>query len=258
MLGTAVPGQRRRWSTKREVGVIAALWAVFTVVGVVFALIVPHRLMGSPASNTMIEVVRTFTVFSVASAPVAALVWAVAVYSLWRWRRKGDWSVGDPDGPPLRGHGWSTGVWMFGSSVLVLFLLIWGLAALSSVESPPAAAAAPMEIDVTGQQWVWTFSYPENGNVESDQLYLPVDRPVVFRVTSDDVIHSFWVPQMGIKVDANPGMTTTTQTTPDRVGVFRVKCAELCGLLHADMETTAHVVSTNDFATWAATQGGSK
>lgn len=248
--------RRQRWWTGRDVRVIAVLWAVFTVLGVVFALTVPPHLMGVSASDTMTEVKRTFTVFSVASAPVAALVWALAVYSLWRWRRRGPWSPGDPDGPPLRGHGWSTGLWMFGSSALCLFLLIWGLAALSSVDSP-ASATAPMKIDVTGQQWVWTFSYPEDGGFESDQLYLPVDRPVVFTVTSDDVIHSFWVPSMGIKVDANPGMTTTTRTTPDRIGVYQVKCAELCGLLHADMETYAHVVSSDDFDAWAATQGSS-
>jgi cytochrome c oxidase subunit 2 len=249
--------ERRHWWNNRDVRSIAALWAVLTVLGVIFAAIVPHHLMGAPASNTMTEVERTFTVFSVASAPVAALVWALAAYSLWRWRRKGDWTADDPDGPPLRGHGWSTGAWMFGSSALCLFLLIWGLAALSSVESP-ASAASPMEIDVTGQQWVWTFTYPQNGNIESNQLYLPLNRPVVFRVTSYDVIHSFWVPEMGIKVDANPGMTTTTQTTPDRLGVYHVKCAELCGLLHADMETDAYVVSSTDFDSWAATQGGSQ
>jgi cytochrome c oxidase subunit 2 len=236
--------------------VLGGLWAGFTLLGVVFALIVPDRLMGPSASDTMTEVKRTFTAFSVASAPVAAVVWALAIYSLWAWRRRGAWTPDDPDGPPLRGHGWATGLWMFASSALCLFLLIWGLAALSSVESP-ASASSPLEIDVTGQQWVWTFSYPQNGDVESDQLYLPVGRPVVFKVTSDDVIHSFWIPAMGIKVDANPGMTTTTQTTPDRVGTYHVKCAELCGLLHADMETYAHVVSSSAFDGWASSQGGS-
>jgi cytochrome c oxidase subunit 2 len=249
--------KRHRWWRNRDLRVMALLWAGFTILGVVFALIVPDDLMGTPASTTMTEVERTFTAFSVASAPVAALVWALAIYSLWRWRRKGEWSPGDPDGPPIRGHGLTTGLWMFGSSALCLFLLIWGLAALSSVESP-ASASSPMEIDVTGQQWVWSFTYPQSGNVESDQLYLPVDRPVVFHVTSDDVIHSFWVPEMGIKVDANPGMTTTTQTVPNRIGVYHVKCAELCGLLHADMETNAHVVSADDFASWTATLGSSR
>jgi cytochrome c oxidase subunit II len=254
---TGAAETRRAWWRSQDARVIGTLWAVFTIVGVVFALIVPDRLMGSSASNTMTEVERTFTAFSVASAPVAAVVWALAVYSLWKWRRRGDWTADDPDGPRLRGHGLTTGLWMFASSALCLFLLIWGLAALSSVDSP-ASAATPLEIDVTGQQWVWSFTYPENGNVESDQLYLPVDRPVVFRVTSYDVIHSFWVPAMGIKVDANPGMTTTTQTTPDRIGVYHVKCAELCGLLHADMETDAHVVSAQDFSSWATSQGGTQ
>ncbi|MGA8248563.1 MAG: cytochrome c oxidase subunit II [Nocardioides sp.] len=234
---------------------LLVLWAVFTVAGVVFALIVPGQLMGPSASNTMTEVERTFIVFSVASAPVAAAVWAVAVYSLMAWRRRGDWTEGDPDGPALRGHGLTTGLWMFISSALCLFLLIWGLAALSKVDSAAASSPNPLVVDVTGQQWVWTFSYPGQG-VESDQLVLPLDRPVVFEVTSDDVIHSFWVPEMGIKVDANPGMTTSTSTVPDRLGVYHVRCAELCGLLHADMETDATVMSTDDFDTWVAGQGG--
>lgn len=259
MSSTEQMQKRPRWWNNRDVRVIGLVWAVLTLLGVVFALTVPGHLMGVSASDSMTEVKRTFIVFSVASAPVAALVWALAGYSLWRWRRRGPWSTGDPDGPALRGHGWSTGVWMFVSSALCLFLLVWGLAALSSVDSPASASAStsPMEVDVTGQQWVWTFTYPENGGVESDQLYLPLDRPVVFKVTSDDVIHSFWVPSMGIKVDANPGMTTTTRTTPDRIGVYDVKCAELCGLLHADMETQAHVVSSDEFAAWVA-NGGSR
>ena len=98
-----------------------------------------------------------------------------------------------------------------------------------------------------------------SGNVESDQLYLPVDRPVVFHVTSKDVIHSFWVVQMGIKVDANPGETTRpASVTPTGWARFDVRCAELCGLLHADMETAAHVVSKRpDFTVLAPqTNGG--
>lgn len=243
------------WWTTPDARSVLVLWAVFTVLGVVFALTVPRALMGTSASTTMTEVERTFTAFSVAAAPVAALVWAVAVHALWRWRRKGDWTNEDPDGPPIRGNAWATGSWIFGSAALCLFLLIWGLAALAQVDSP-AAAAEPLEVDVTGQQWVWTFSYPHNGGIESDQLYLPVDRPVVFYVRSEDVIHSFWVVQLGIKIDANPGVTTKTSVFPDKVGVYDVRCAELCGLLHADMETHAHVVSTSDFDNWIASSGG--
>ena len=254
-MSTDTKTERGGGSQGADLRTLAVLWAVFTVLGVVFALIVPRHLMGPSASNTMTEVERTFTAFSVASAPVAAVVWALALFSLLRWRRRGDWKEGDPDGPALRGHGLTSGVWMFVSSALCLFLLIWGLAALSSVDSAAASSASPLEIDVTGQQWVWTFTYPAQG-VESDQLVLPLDRPVVFKVTSDDVIHSFWVPEMGIKVDANPGVTTSTSTVPDRLGTYHVRCAELCGLLHADMETNVQVVSNDGFDTWVAGQGG--
>ena len=110
-------------------------------------------------------------------------------------------------------------------------------------------------MNVTGQQWVWTFSYPQQGDIETDQLYLPVDQPVVFHVTSEDVVHSFWVVQMGIKVDANPGQITQATVTPTRLGTFDVRCAELCGLLHADMETSVHVVDAQDFQSWLRSNG---
>jgi cytochrome c oxidase subunit 2 len=210
--------------------------------------------MGKPASPTMHAVEQTMTVFSLAAAPVAAFVWAVALYSLLRWRHRGD-DIPTEDGPAIRSNAASTTVWMLVSSVLCVFLLIWGLAEIQSVETP-ASAGEPLVVNVTGQQWVWTFSYPQEGNFESDQLYLPLNRPVVFHVTSKDVIHSFWVVQMGIKVDANPGTVTQTSVIPNRLGIFDVRCAELCGLLHADMETSAHVVKAADFSSWVTQNGG--
>ncbi|MGB8650439.1 MAG: cytochrome c oxidase subunit II [Mycobacteriales bacterium] len=227
---------------------IAALWAVLTVVLVIFALTVPARLMGSPASPTMRAIEDTMTAFSVAAAPVAALVWAIAAYSLFAWRWRGA-ERPDTDGPPLRGSGPATALWLLASSLLCVFLLIWGLAEIPTVS---AAAESPnaLVVDVTGQQWVWTFAYPGEGGVESDQLYLPVNRPVVFHVKSDDVIHSFWVVQMGVKVDANPGKTTKASVVPNRLGVFDVRCAELCGLLHSQMQTQVHVVTADQFSTW--------
>jgi cytochrome c oxidase subunit 2 len=232
------------------------LWLVFTVLLVIFSLTVPDALMGTPASNTMTAVERTFTILSVAASPVAALVWAIALYSLWRWRIKGD-GPPESDGAPIRGNRAAVGLWIGGSSALCLFILVLGLAALqvasSAEENPriaPGQAPDPLVVNVTGEQWAWTFQYPNNGGVESDQLYLPVNRAVVFKVTSDDVVHSFWVVEMGIKIDANPHETTVTQTFPNRIGRYDVRCAELCGLLHADMETYAHVVTTARFQSW--------
>lgn len=244
--------QRRRWWwARKDVREIFALWAVFTILLVIFSLTVPRALMGDPASTTMTAVETTFIVFTVAASPVAALVWSIAVYSLLRWRRKGDWSPDlDDDGDDIRGDRTAVGLWIGVSSALCLFLLVWGLAAMQAAATP-TSARNPLVVEVTGNQWAWTFKYPqEGGGIETDQLYLPIHRDVVFKVTSDDVIHSFWVVEMGIKVDANPGEVTTTETIPERIGVFNVRCAELCGLLHADMETTAHVVTPQQFSTW--------
>lgn len=245
----------RAFVTRPDVRGVALLWAALTV-ALVFFSFVPAHIMGPPASPTKRAVEDTMTVFSIAASPVAALVWAIALYSLLKWRRRGRITTPpEDDGPAIRTNKPATAIWVTVSSVLCVFLLIWGLAEMQTVNSP-AQAATPLNIDVTGQQWVWTFSYPDNGNIESDQLFLPVNRPVVFHVTSEDVIHSFWVVQMGIKVDANPGETTTTSVIPDRVGAFDIRCAELCGLLHADMETKAHVLPKAGFDSWISAHGG--
>jgi cytochrome c oxidase subunit 2 len=243
----------RRFSQRSDVRRVLGLWALITVLLVLFAF-VPAHLMGPPASPTMRAIEDTMTVFSIAAAPVAAVVWAVALYSLLAWRHKGR-EQPETDGPALRTSRPAATVWLVASSLLCVFLLVWGLAEMGSVASAGATTDA-MVVNVTGQQWVWTFSYPDDGGVQSDQLYLPVNRPVVFHVTSKDVVHSFWVVQLGIKVDANPGQMTKTSVVPDKVGTYDVRCAELCGLLHADMETNAHVVSGADFTSWIAANGG--
>lgn len=244
--------QIRTWWQRVEIKRIVWTWLGLTVLLTIFALTVPTRLMGPPASPTMRAVESTMTVFSVAASAVMALVLAIAVYSLIGWRSRGsEPPIGD--GPPIRGNGRVTVAWIAVSTGLTMFALIWGLGEMQSL-SADASTPNAMVVNVTGQQWVWTFSYPQNGNVESEQLYLPVNRPVVFHVTSKDVIHSFWVVQMGIKIDANPGEVTKTGVVPDRLGTFDVRCAELCGLLHAHMETQAHVVSSTNFAAWITAQ----
>jgi cytochrome c oxidase subunit 2 len=245
----------RAWSRRPETRHVVLLWIALTVALIFFAF-VPARIMGPPASPTKRAVEDTMTVFSLAAAPVAALVWAVAIYSLIKWRRKGATGPSDEDGPPMRGsRSPATVVWLIVSSLLCVFMLIWGLAEIQKVNAS-ASSPDPFVVDVTGQQWVWTFRYPQDGNIESDQLYLPVNRSVEFYVRSEDVIHSFWVVQLGIKIDANPGVTTKTSVFPDRIGTYDVRCAELCGLLHADMETSAHVVSASDLDHWVTANGG--
>ncbi len=109
---------------------------------------------------------------------------------------------------------------------------------------------------MTGQQWLWTFSYPGTG-VESRSLVLPVNRPVEFNVTSVDVTHGFWPAALGVQVDANPEETTVIRTTPDKLGNFEVRCSQLCGLYHAFMDASGPVVTPASFAKWLQSQGPS-
>ena len=229
--------------------VVVVMTAALLLFGIWWPNILP-----TTASDTMDAVRTTILVFAIAAAPVMALVWGIAYYSLRHWRH-GSSELPPEDGPALRGNNRIAIGWLVASSVLTAFLLIWGLSALASTTTL-AAGAKPEIIDVTGQQWLWSFSYPADGGVSSPDLVLPKDRPVVFQVTSTDVIHSFWLPEMGIKVDANPSVTTTVSTTPTLLGTFNVRCAELCGLNHSYMQTTVTVVSPDDFATWVKSQGG--
>ena len=244
---------RLRGSDGKLLARVGLIFVVMTVLLVVFGVWWPGATMPVTASDTEQAVHVTMIVFSVAAAPVMALVWAIAYYSARHWGHGGE--TPPEDGPPIRGNNRIYGTWLLVSSVLTAFLLIWGLSEFTATTTV-ATAAEPLVVNVKAQQWVWTFFYPQDGNIGSTDLVLPINRPVVFEVSSVDVIHSFWVPEMGIKVDANPEVTTETNTTPNLLGTFNVRCAELCGFNHSYMQTTATVMSSADFNAWITQHGG--
>jgi len=104
---------------------------------------------------------------------------------------------------------------------------------------------------VIGQQWAWSYRYPQFGGFESTQLMLPIDTPITFHVTSLDVIHSFWAYQLGVKADANPAVDNVAYSTAKQMGTFVVRCNELCGIWHGAMFNYGDVVSQSAFAAWA-------
>ena len=112
-----------------------------------------------------------------------------------------------------------------------------------------------MEVEVRGRQWSWVFSYPDHEEVGfSSKLVLPVDQPVRLLLTTDDVLHSFWVPEFRVKQDLVPGQVTELRITPDREGTYKVRCAEICGLDHAKMLADVEVVSRDAYDQWIAEQ----
>jgi cytochrome c oxidase subunit 2 len=237
----------------RPVGKIFIIWFLMTAVGVLIGIFAPHHLMPTLLSHEATDVWRTMVLFTILAAPVAAVVYAVAAYSLIGWRHRGNQDEPPDDGPPLRGNSTVTAIWLGTSSVLVLALLAWGLSVYSAEE---VSHPNTLQIDVTGQQWLWTFNYPGTG-VNTRTLVLPVNRPVQFNVTSVDVTHGFWPASLGVQVDANPGVVTVIRATPDKLGNFTVRCSQLCGLYHSFMYAPGLVVSSGKFSQWLQSQGAS-
>ncbi len=222
---------------------------------------------GAPASPIMRDIEQTVFVFTLVSIPISAFVFAVLVYSLLGWKHvKGD-QVPKDESPAIRSNTIGVVLWTVVSSALAFFLVVWGLIELAQItansygtipaDEQPADSQA-LIVNVTGQQWVWTFEYPQYDKITSETLYLEKDRPVYFNVTSKDVIHNFWAVELGVKIDANPGAITQTGVTPDKAGTFNVRCAELCGLHHAYMETQIQVLDKGSFKSWAREMGGGK
>jgi cytochrome c oxidase subunit 2 len=181
---------------------------------------------------------------------VFSIVAAVTTYAVWKFRAKPD---DDSDGPPIHGH---TGLEIAWTAVPAL--LVTAIAVVSAIvlAKDDAQGADPLRIEVTAQQFFWSYRYPEFGNKQSDILYLPVNRSVVLRMTAKDVIHSFWVPEFSQKQDVVPGIHPTLHITPTRVGTYPVICTELCGLGHALMRSQVRVVKPAAFDKWVNQKGG--
>ena len=216
----------------------------------------PPGTMSDSAASQQFDI----KVMSVLAAPVMIFVLLFFAYSFVVWRhRDGD----EEDGPPIYGNARIQATWITVTAVIVLFLagfgtyeLAWpGFAGAGAGEGPTAVwkptDGTPLQVQVIGQQWRFTYRYPQFGGFETTALYLPVGRPVQFNVTSLDVIHSFWAYQLGVKADANPGVNNVSFTTPTHLGAFTVRCAELCGLWHGAMANQGEVVSVAAFQAWA-------
>jgi cytochrome c oxidase subunit 2 len=180
---------------------------------------------------------------------IFAIVAAVLSYSVFKFRRKPD---DDTDGPPIHGHTGLEIVWTAIPTVLVTAIAIVSAIVLAKDD---AAGANPLRVNVTAQQFYWTFSYPQFGNKTSAVLRLPVDRSVVLRMTAKDVLHSFWVPEFRQKQDLVPGIHPTLHITPNRIGTYPVICTELCGLGHALMRSQTVVMPAAKFHQWATAKG---
>lgn len=147
--------------------------------------------------------------------------------------------------------------WTAGPVVVLSLIAAFVFIELPGVKDIPDAAAGDeqLEIEVTGRQYYWQYEYP-NGVIAIDQLRAPAGVPVSLEVTAPDtdVIHSWWIPALGGKIDAIPGVTNETWFQAENEGTYTGQCAELCGLEHARMLASVEVVSQDEFDAWLESQ----
>jgi cytochrome c oxidase subunit 2 len=142
--------------------------------------------------------------------------------------------------------------WVAGPILLFSVFGVFMVRTMNTVTSD--ASAADITIRIVGHQWWWEFDYPDLGVVTASELHVPVDTSMRFDITSADVIHSFWVPQFGWKMDAIPSRTTTMTITVERTGVFDGTCTEFCGAGHAWMRIRVVAEPRAQFDAWIAQQ----
>jgi len=244
--------------------IILALAADLVIWFVWYPHIPPGRM-----SNSAMHQQFDITVLAISAAPVIIAVILYFIYSIVVWRaRPGD----DSDGAPIYGNIKVQAAWIVGTTVIVLWLFVFGTVELivphgagagegpSPIWTPAGLTSAiwtpggnkVLQVQVIGQQWTWTYRYPQFGGMESTELMLPVDTEVTFHVTSLDVIHSFWAYQLGVKADANPQVDNVAFTTPQALGSFVVRCSELCGIWHGAMFNYGLVETQSAFQAWAS------
>ncbi|NTU55071.1 MAG: cytochrome c oxidase subunit II [Anaerolineales bacterium] len=225
------------------VGILVIVVAVLTYVGLDAA-----GLMPVPASAQAVPIDWLWDLQVKIIAFLFALIVVPMLYSLLFFRRrKGDTT----DAAHIEGNTKLEIIWTVIPLIIVLALAYVGAQNLGETRRVDPNA---MVVNVTGFQWGWRFDYPDYG-ITSTELYLPVNKQVLLKMTSTDVLHSFWVPEFRVKQDLVPGRFTELRITPTLIGdTYKVRCAEICGTSHAYMENPVIVVDDVNFTAWVSDQ----
>jgi cytochrome c oxidase subunit II len=184
----------------------------------------------------------------------AVFVAVVVVLALGLFRRR---PAGEPEPDGQRRNPF--GRWFVVGGVvvpLVILLIVFGATVQAMRSVPTAAPSDALVIEVVGHQFWWEVRYPDAGVTVTNELHIPVGRPVNLQLISADVIHSFWVPALAGKLDLLPDHPNTLVLEADEAGVHRSRCAEFCGLEHTKMVLTVVAEPEEQFAAWVAERRG--
>jgi cytochrome c oxidase subunit 2 len=238
------PHARADWRQMLGIGAIASL------LGIAAGLLIDWFPVA--ASEEAKQIDTLWDVLIIFSVPVFVGVSVVVLFSVSKFRmRAGEENL---DGPPIHGNTRLEVIWTAIPAIILVGLCTYAFVVLEDVE---AADTNPVQVRVVGEQFAWTFFYKQEGGKEvaSRQLHVPLNRQVKFTLQSKDVLHDFWVPAFRMKKDAVPGINVTYSVTPNKLGSYDIVCAELCGLGHSVMRSTAVVEEPQAFESWLAKLG---
>jgi cytochrome c oxidase subunit II len=201
-----------------------------------------------PASSIAGEVDQLYYLLTGITIFFSVLIFSIIFYFMVKYRRRSE-----DDIPPETHTSMALELtWTIIPSLICVVLFVWASALYVRESRPPASAT---EIFVIGKQWMWHLQHPE-GPREINELHVPVDVPVKITMTSQDVIHDFYVPAFRVKKDALPGRYTSLWFDPTEIGTYHLFCAQYCGTNHGEMIGWVYVMSAKDYAAWLA--GGEK
>ena len=224
------------------------LWT-FAITAVVAVIVWTVPWEPEQASTQAGPIDTLYDVLALISAFVFAAVVSILIVSVVHFRKRSPDDL--RDGEPLHGNTRLEVIWTAIPAILMVGTAIYSGLVLIDIED---SKANEHTIEVTAEQFAWTFEYTEGEQFRSGELHLVKDRPYLFKLNAKDVLHSFWVPQFRMKKDAVPGIETDVRVTPTRLGRYTLACAELCGLGHSTMRATVVVEEQAAFDRWAARQ----
>ena len=213
---------------------------------------------GSPNADSIDSLYKIILYVAIV---IFIIVEGTLIWSLFKYRAR----RGGPEAAQIHGNTPLELGWTIGAAAILVVLTIVTFVYLGDIKNPPASSGATaqvatidqpdppddkaLEIDVNGQQFLWRYVYP-NGAVGYYNLVVPVGRTVILKLTASDVIHSWWIPKFGGKMDAVPGYTNKTWFQAKKTGTYIGQCAELCGSGHADMRATVTAVEPEEYTAY--------
>jgi cytochrome c oxidase subunit 2 len=240
------PVRRKFTALVLVLGAMLALASVAYAGNGGFAPETPH----SPNADRINDSYKWIALFAFA---ILVLVEGALILFVVRYRRGK--RARTAEGPQIHGATRLELIWTAIPVLILVAIASFILYKLPGIKDVPSANAGQqtLRIQVDAHQFYWQFTYPD-GTVSVDELHAPVNRVVRIDIDSHDVDHSWWIPELGGKFDAIPGQDTHTWFKADRVGTYKGRCGEFCGVLHAEMAAEVVIQSRSDYDSWLSSQ----